>query len=103
MKKKINIAIDGHSACGKSTVARMLASSLGYLYIDSGAMYRAVALFALEQGLAKEKSIDAPGLVARLHEIDVLLKRNTDGSILHLSERRGCRGVYTHHASFFSS
>jgi CMP/dCMP kinase len=81
MKKKINIAIDGHSACGKSTVARMLASSLGYLYIDSGAMYRAVALFALEQGLAKEKSIDAPGLVARLHEIDVLLKRNTDGSI----------------------
>ena len=49
--RKINIAVDGHSSCGKSTLARDLARELGYVYIDSGAMYRAVAFFFLEQGL----------------------------------------------------
>ena len=81
MKKKINIAIDGHSACGKSTVARMLASSLGYLYIDSGSMYRAVALFALENGLAENKHVDTEGLLDRLDEVDVRLVKHSDGSI----------------------
>jgi cytidylate kinase len=79
MKRKINIAIDGHSACGKSTVAKMLASSLGYLYIDSGSMYRAIALFALENGLADGKTVKAEGLKARLDEIDVKLVRGIDG------------------------
>jgi len=81
MKKRINIAIDGHSACGKSTVARMLASSLGYLYIDSGAMYRAVALFALDHGLADNKNVNSEGLVSRLHEIDIQLEKEAEGSI----------------------
>jgi len=47
-QNRINIAIDGHSSCGKSTLAKQLAATLGYLYIDSGAMYRAVCLFFLE-------------------------------------------------------
>ena len=47
---RITIAIDGHSSTGKSTAARQLAKALGYRYVDSGAMYRAVTLFALRQG-----------------------------------------------------
>lgn len=52
--KRIIIAIDGHSSCGKSTMARDLAKALGYLYIDTGAMYRAVTLYSLQQGLWTE-------------------------------------------------
>ena len=51
--KKIIIAIDGHSSCGKSTMAKSLAQKLGYVYIDSGAMYRVVTLYALRKGLIK--------------------------------------------------
>ena len=51
MSDKINIAIDGHSSCGKSTLAKGLARALGYRYIDSGAMYRAVTLYFLENGI----------------------------------------------------
>lgn len=51
MSDKINIAIDGHSSCGKSTLAKDLARALGYRYIDSGAMYRAVTLYFLENGI----------------------------------------------------
>ena len=63
--QKISIAIDGHSSTGKSTVARQLAESLGYVYIDSGAMYRAVTLFALQRGLIGE-SPDRDGLIREL-------------------------------------
>ena len=49
--KKITIAIDGHSSCGKSTMAKDLARKLGYIYVDTGAMYRAVTLFALRNNL----------------------------------------------------
>ena len=63
--QKISIAIDGHSSTGKSTVARQLAESLGYVYIDSGAMYRAVTLFALQHGLIGE-SLDRAGLIREL-------------------------------------
>jgi cytidylate kinase len=51
MKKKINIAIDGHSSCGKSTLAKEIAKTLSYTYIDSGAMYRAVALYILNNNI----------------------------------------------------
>ena len=51
MKNKITIAIDGYAACGKSTLAKDLAKALGYTFIDSGAMYRAVALYCLENHL----------------------------------------------------
>ena len=49
--KKITIAIDGFSSCGKSTMAKDLAREIGYIYIDSGAMYRAVTLYSMENGL----------------------------------------------------
>ena len=49
--KKIIVAIDGHSSCGKSTMAKSLAAQVGYIYVDTGAMYRAVTLFAMRQGL----------------------------------------------------
>lgn len=73
--RKITIAIDGHSSTGKSTLARQLALSLGYVYIDSGAMYRAVTLFALENGLIGHKP-DADALEARLPEIDLRFELN---------------------------
>ncbi|MBL7963169.1 MAG: (d)CMP kinase [Flavobacteriales bacterium] len=68
---RINIAVDGFSSCGKSTLAKQLAAHLGYTYIDSGAMYRAVALFVLENGLVREGRLDREGLLDRLDEIDI--------------------------------
>ena len=60
--KKIIIAIDGFSSCGKSTMAKALARNIGYLYFDSGAMYRAVTLFCMQNGLIKEEKVDFMGL-----------------------------------------
>ena len=71
MFSKINIAIDGHSSCGKSTLAKDLAKALSYIYIDSGAMYRAVALYFLEN----EIDLNKPNLVTEALEkirIDIL-------------------------------
>lgn len=73
-KNKITIAIDGHSSCGKSTLAKQLATELGYTYVDSGAMYRAVALFALRYGLISEKSLKRDELISALPGIDIRLK-----------------------------
>lgn len=69
--KKINIAIDGHSSCGKSTLAKDLAKELNYVYVDSGAMYRAVALFAIQEKIEKEEIIR---VAEKLHEIKIELK-----------------------------
>ncbi|MCF0159417.1 MAG: (d)CMP kinase, partial [Bacteroidaceae bacterium] len=55
--RKITIAIDGFSSCGKSTMAKDLAREIGYIYVDSGAMYRAVTLYALRNGLFTENGI----------------------------------------------
>ena len=55
--KKITIAIDGFSSCGKSTMAKSLAKEIGYIYIDSGAMYRAVTLYCIENGLIEDGEI----------------------------------------------
>ncbi len=85
MEGGIIIAIDGHSACGKSTVAKMLAKQLGYLYIDSGSMYRAVALYALDNGLANGKTVDVEGLVAELENIDLNFERDGDKMALFLN------------------
>ncbi|PQB04299.1 (d)CMP kinase [Aureitalea marina] len=68
---RITIAIDGHSSTGKSTVARQLAHKLGYIYVDSGAMYRAVTYFALQNGLVDHDGLNEAGLVARLDEISL--------------------------------
>ena len=69
--KKIIVAIDGYSSCGKSTMAKSLARRVGYIYVDTGAMYRAVTLFALRQGLFSDKSIDAEGLQAMLPDVSI--------------------------------
>jgi cytidylate kinase len=71
VEKKINIAIDGYSSCGKSTLAKGLARALGYSYIDSGAMYRAVTLFALRNDLIRNGEVDEEGLIDQLSSIDV--------------------------------
>ena len=60
--KKITIAIDGYSSCGKSTMAKDLAREIGYIYIDSGAMYRAVTLYCIENGLFSEEGINVEKL-----------------------------------------
>lgn len=72
---KINIAIDGYSSCGKSTLARGLAHALGYLYVDSGAMYRAVTLYLLEHGI---DTGNIKAVEAALHNIHIS-QTSTDG------------------------
>ena len=69
--KRIIIAIDGFSSCGKSTMAKALARNIGYLYFDSGAMYRAVALFCMQNGLINGEEIDTAALRERLNEIHI--------------------------------
>jgi cytidylate kinase len=77
-KKKIVIAIDGHSSCGKSTLAKSLARELGYTYIDSGAMYRAVTLFALRNGLIRHGKVDEKELIPRMKDIRITFEWDTD-------------------------
>jgi CMP/dCMP kinase len=70
--QKITIAIDGHSSCGKSTLAKALAQRLNYSYVDTGAMYRAVTLFAMRAGLINEKhEVDKEGLLKILDQIEL--------------------------------
>jgi len=75
-RKKIIIAIDGFSSTGKSTIAKELANSLGYLYVDSGAMYRAVTLFAMQQGYADIGFLNKNALIEDLVNIDLKFKYN---------------------------
>ena len=74
-KPRINIAIDGKSACGKSTLARALARSLGYLYVDSGAMYRAVTLYFLRNQIRPD---EGPSVMRALHDIQIRFQRISD-------------------------
>jgi len=68
---KIIVAIDGHSSCGKSTIARALAVRFGYVFIDSGAMYRAVTLFALRRNLISNGTVNREELISLLPEIKI--------------------------------
>lgn len=68
---KITIAIDGFSSTGKSTVAKQIAAYLGYVYVDSGAMYRAVTLYAMQHGYINEDNFDIEGLVSNLSKIEI--------------------------------
>jgi len=77
--RTITIAIDGFSSTGKSTVAKQLADYLDYLFVDSGAMYRAVTLFALRKGFLTEDQVDAPNLIACLAEIKLKFVKNSEG------------------------
>lgn len=76
--KKITIAIDGYSSCGKSTMAKDLARSIGYVYIDTGAMYRAVTLYAMRHGIIHSGSIDADKLQAEMGNVNISFKLNTE-------------------------
>ena len=76
--KKIIVAIDGYSSCGKSTIAKALAKYAGYTYVDTGAMYRAIALFTLRNGLTDDAAI-----IAALPQIEV-------GFVSYLGGRQCC-------------
>ncbi|MBR5492204.1 MAG: (d)CMP kinase [Alistipes sp.] len=83
--QKIVIAIDGFSSCGKSTFAKAIAARLGYIFIDTGAMYRAVTLYALGQGAIVDGKVDEAAVVALLPEVNITFKFNAE---------RGASDVY---------
>lgn len=72
--KKITIAIDGFSSCGKSTMAKDLAKEIGYIYIDSGAMYRAVTLYSIENGIFCGSEINVEALKERINDIHITFR-----------------------------
>ena len=76
--KKITIAIDGFSSTGKSTVAKQLAKHLGYVYVDSGAMYRAVTYFAMQHNYISSEAFDVEALVEKLDDITISFQFNSD-------------------------
>lgn len=85
MNKKINIALDGHSSCGKSTIAKQLAQSLGYTYIDTGAMYRGVTLFSLRNHLWQDGKPQEELIAQRLNEVSLRFEQTTEGQHLILN------------------
>lgn len=78
VKQKLIIAVDGYSSCGKSTFARAIATKYGYIFIDSGAMYRAVTLFCIRQGLVGDGFIRKEEIVRSLSIIDISFSYNPD-------------------------
>ena len=80
-EKKITIAIDGYSSTGKSTMAKALARAIGYAYIDTGAMYRAVTLYCLDNGLFDGDRVDEAELERRLNDIHYLNGTNVESEI----------------------
>ncbi|MFV0366653.1 MAG: (d)CMP kinase [Mangrovibacterium sp.] len=76
--KQIIIAIDGHSSCGKSTTAKRIAKQLGYIFIDSGAMYRVVTLYALRHQLIQNKVVNEDALIAALPHIHISFQFNAE-------------------------
>lgn len=75
---KITIAIDGFSSTGKSTVAKQIAKTLGYVYVDSGAMYRAVTLYAIRNGLINKEDFNKEALIYQLDQIELSFLYNDD-------------------------
>lgn len=76
--KKIIIAIDGFSSTGKSTLAKQIARALGYVYVDTGAMYRAVTYYAMQNGFIDDQHFDQAGLIARLPQVQLTFQFNAD-------------------------
>lgn len=76
--RRITIAIDGYSSCGKSTLAKALASKLGYSYVDTGAMYRAVTLYALQHGIIKDGAFSEKEIVNSLDHIILSFQFNAN-------------------------
>ncbi|WP_420553685.1 (d)CMP kinase [Tenacibaculum aiptasiae] len=78
MTQKITIAIDGFSSTGKSTIAKQLAKKLGYIYVDTGAMYRAVTLYAMQQNYISDTHFNPEDLIANLDKISLSFSFNKD-------------------------
>lgn len=76
--KKITIAIDGFSSCGKSTMAKNLSKEIGYIYVDSGAMYRSVTLFCLRNGFIKNDVVDEQALKNHINDINISFSPNKE-------------------------
>ena len=75
---KITIAVDGYSSCGKSTLAKQLAKKLGYIFIDSGAMYRGISLYATQHSFVKNGEIDQAAIIAALPFIEMHFELNPE-------------------------
>jgi cytidylate kinase len=88
--KDIIIAIDGYSSCGKSTLARNLAKCLGYRHIDTGAMYRAITLYCLENNYIKNNEINIDLLLPKLEQLNIDFKYN---------EKQGINEIYLNNRS----
>ena len=79
-KQPLIIALDGHSSCGKSSFAKTIAKELGYIYLDSGAMYRAITLFAMQKGFIQNKKVDQPSLEKHLQDIHIEFRHGSENS-----------------------
>ncbi|MGD0342744.1 MAG: (d)CMP kinase [Bacteroidales bacterium] len=93
MEKKLIIAIDGYSSCGKSTFAKAIATELKYIYVDSGAMYRAVTLFCMKKGYVGRDGLDLNGILEDLKDIHIGFVYNPD--ILEYETFLNCENVET--------
>jgi cytidylate kinase len=83
--RKINIAIDGHSSCGKSTLAKALAKKLGYIFIDTGAMYRAVTYYCFTHQLVGDEFINIPEIIHHLPQIELHFEMNEESQKLEIT------------------
>jgi cytidylate kinase len=83
-EKKITIAVDGYSSCGKSTLAKALAKSLGYVFIDSGAMYRGVTLYCMRMGLIEKGILNKEAIENALPEIELHFQYNPETDVSEL-------------------
>lgn len=79
--RKITIAIDGYSSCGKSTIAKGLAKKLDYVYVDSGAMYRAVTLYCLQHEIIKDGTFNENDVLQAMSKIDLTFKMNPQSQV----------------------
>ncbi|WP_299336161.1 (d)CMP kinase [uncultured Psychroserpens sp.] len=102
---KITIAIDGFSSTGKSTVAKRLAAELGYVYVDSGAMYRAVTLYAMQHGFIETDCFDKEGLISNLDHIKISFKFNPEKGFaeVYLNDENVEKNIRTLEVSKFVS
>lgn len=103
--RNITIAIDGYSSTGKSTVAKQLADYLGYVFVDTGAMYRAITLYALRKGFISENHFNKEALVSNLAEISLEFRRNEQESKadIYLNNENVEKEIRTLHVSEFVS
>jgi len=91
-QRKIIVAIDGYSSCGKSTLARQLANRLGYRYIDSGAMYRAITLYFLRENVNIEDHNAVTEALKNIH-LAFEINERSGGSEIHLNDENVCRHI----------